>query len=178
MWTSGTPWKGLLGRRLVRLYDLETLVVRHDSSTTFSFRAEGEAGGLLRLGHSKDRRPDQPQLKLMLSSLDELGLPLASTVWPGNCADDPLYGPALERVCQVLPEHSLLHVGDCKFGSLANRATVVAASQHYLCPLSEKQFSVPARSNSASPTRIEFLQLLFFEQVTIPPPCQFSPGHH
>jgi transposase len=144
-------WESLevaLGNCLVRVYDLETLVVRHDSSTTFSFRTKGKTGGLLRLGHSKDRRPDQVQLKIMLSTLDELGMPVASTVWPGHCADDPLYLPAVQQVCQVLPGRSLLHVGDCKFGSLANRSAVVAASQHYLCPLSEVQFSAQARKEA------------------------------
>jgi len=39
-------------------------------------------------GHSKDHRPDLPQLKVMLATLDPLPLPLLSTVLPGCAADD------------------------------------------------------------------------------------------
>jgi transposase len=45
---------------------------------------------LFQFGHSKDHRPDLPQVKVMLSTLDPLGVPLATAVVPGHHADDPL----------------------------------------------------------------------------------------
>jgi transposase len=42
--------------------------------------------------------PDLPQVKISLSALDPLGLPLTTTVVSGECADDPLYVPEIKRV--------------------------------------------------------------------------------
>ncbi len=68
----------LMGQ-LVRVYDLTTQVVRIDTTTASSY-ADVNEQGLLQLGHSKDHRPDLPQLKLVLASLDPLGIPLATDV--------------------------------------------------------------------------------------------------
>jgi len=46
--------------------------------------------GLLQFGHSKDHRPDLPQVNVMLAVLDPLGLPVATDIVPGQRADDPL----------------------------------------------------------------------------------------
>jgi transposase len=46
-----------------------------------------EASGLVQFGHSKDD-PSRPQIKLMLASLDPMGMPLASQVVSGERADD------------------------------------------------------------------------------------------
>jgi len=51
--------------------------------------------GLFQFGESHDHRPDLPQLKVMLSALDPLGLPRATQVVAGKVADDPLYLPAV-----------------------------------------------------------------------------------
>ncbi|GIV79076.1 MAG: hypothetical protein KatS3mg050_3470 [Litorilinea sp.] len=95
--------------------------------------------GLFQFGHSKDHRPDLPQVKVMLSTLDPLGLPLATTVLPGQRADDPLYVPAITRVREGLGQRGLLYIGDCKMGALETRAFTQAGGDFYLCPLSERQ---------------------------------------
>ena len=90
---------------LVRVYDLKPSCVRLDSTTASSYGAVSE-DGLLQLGHSKDHRPDLPQLKVMLATLDPLGMPLATEVLSGERADDPLYLPAITRVrhaCESSP---------------------------------------------------------------------------
>jgi transposase len=46
--------------------------------------------GLFQLGHSQDHRPDLPQVKMMGSALEPLGMPVATDVVPGQRADDPL----------------------------------------------------------------------------------------
>ena len=97
---------------------------------------------MLQLGHSKDHRPDLPQLKVMLATLDPLGLPLVTEVLSGERADDPLYLPAIARVRACLNTPGLLYVGDCKMAALDTRARIQAAGDYYLCPLSAVQ--VPA----------------------------------
>ena len=52
-------------------------------------------GGLFQFGHSKDYRPDLPQVKVMQAVLDPLGMPLATDVVSGERADDPLYMPCI-----------------------------------------------------------------------------------
>jgi transposase len=95
--------------------------------------------GLFQFGHSKDRRPDLPQVKVMLAALDPLGLPVATDIVPGQRADDPLYIPAISRVRETLSCPGLLYVGDCKMAALETRAGLHAGGDFYLCPLSERQ---------------------------------------
>jgi transposase len=98
--------------------------------------------GLFQLGPSKDQRPDVPQVKVMLSTLDPLGLPLATTVVPGHHADDPLSIPAVKQGRARLGQRGLLDVGDGKMAALETRAFLHAGQDFSLCPLSALQ--VPA----------------------------------
>src|SRR5437588_2143823 len=127
-----------LNRQLIRVYDLKSKRVRVDSTTVSGYWTVTEEG-LFQLGYSKDHRPDLPQLKVMLSALDPLALPVATQVVSGERADDPLYIPAIEQVSSSLHEHGLLYVGDCKMAALETRAFVQAQQDYYLCPLSNKQ---------------------------------------
>jgi transposase len=72
----------------------------------------------------------------MLATLDPLGMPLATEVLAGQRADDPLYLPAIARVRACLNTPGLLYVGDCKMAALETRASIQAAGDYYLCPLS------------------------------------------
>lgn len=127
-----------LTRRLLRVYDLSATRLRLDSTTASGYWRVRE-DSLFQLGHSKDHRPDLPQLKVLLGTLDPLGLPVATEVISGERADDRLYLPAMERVQSTLDQRGLLYVGDCKMASLATRAGVQASGNYYLCPLSAVQ---------------------------------------
>ena len=145
-------WKNFekdLNQKLLLVYDLESFCIRHDSTSSSSFRSISEAiSGLFQLGHSKDHRPELPQLKIMLASLDPMGMPLATEVLPGNRADDRLYVSSIKRVQESLERKDLLHVGDSKLSSLENRAYIVFSGDVYLFPLSRKQFSEEQLQNS------------------------------
>lgn len=137
------PWQdfeGALNRRTIRVYDLKRERVRLDS-TTVSGHWEVTEDGLFQFGHSKDHRPDLPQLKVMLSTLDPLGMPVATQVVSGETADDPLYVPAIKQVRDSLDVSGLLYVGDSKMAALATRAFVQEGGDHYLCPLAKTQLS-------------------------------------
>jgi transposase len=134
-------WKAFetnLNRRTIRVYDLKPRRVRVDSTTASGHWTVTE-DGLFQFGHSKDHRPDLPQLKVMLSALDPMGMPVATQVVSGERADDKLYIPAIQQVSASLDEHGLLYVGDCKMAALATRAFIQGSQDYYLCPLSEKQ---------------------------------------
>jgi transposase len=127
-----------LNQRIVRVYNLKPKRVRVDSTTASGYWTVTEEG-LFQLGYSKDHRPDLPQLKVMLSALDPLGLPVATQVVSGERADDRLSIPAIEQVSASLNEHGLLYVGDCKMAALETRAFVQAQQDYYLCPLATTQ---------------------------------------
>jgi transposase len=129
-----------LNQHTVRVYDLTTERI-HVDSTTASAYASVSAGGLFQFGHSKDYRPDLPQVKVMQAVLDPLGMPLATDVVSGEHADDPLYVPCIERVQQSLGRRGLLFVGDCKMAAHATRAFIALAGDYYLCPLPQVQLA-------------------------------------
>src|SRR5207253_8032073 len=104
-------FEAALNQRLIRVYQLQPQRVRLDSTTASGYWTVSQ-DGLFQLGYSKDHCPDLPQLKVMLSALDPLGLPLATQVVAGQVADDPLYIPAIQQVSQSLPGHEMLYVGD------------------------------------------------------------------
>jgi transposase len=91
--------------------------------------------GVMQFGHRKDHRPDLPQLKLMAAAAEPSGHLLACDVHPGQCADDPLYTPLLQRVRGIVGRSGLLYAGDCKMAALATRAEITAHHDFYLVPL-------------------------------------------
>jgi transposase len=136
--TRWSAFEGALNQHVLRVYDLQPACVRLDSTTASGYWSVTE-DGLFQFGHSKDHRPDLPQVKVMISALDPLGMPVATDVVPGQRADDPLYIPAITRVREGLGRCGLLYVGDCKMGALETRGFIHAGGDHYLCPLSEVQ---------------------------------------
>ncbi len=131
-------YEGAMNGHLLRVYDLRPTTVRVDSTTASGYWEVTE-DGLFQFGHSKDHRPDLPQVKVMLATLDPLGMPLAADVVSGQHTDDPLYLPTIARVRASLGQTGLLYVGDCKLGTMGNRATLATLGDHYLCPLSAVQ---------------------------------------
>ena len=130
-----------LNGHLLRVYALDGDRVRIDSTTAKTY-AGVNPNGLFQFGHSKDHRPDLPQVKINLSVLDPLGMPLTTTVVGGPCADDPLYVPGIQRVQQTLGAGGKTYIGDCKMGALATRGSVAASRDYYLCPLAGAQLPV------------------------------------
>jgi transposase len=155
-----------LNRQTVRVYQLPTDTVRIDATTANSYADVLSEQGLLQFGHSKDDS-DRPQLKIAAAVLDPLGMPLVTTVVPGNTADDPLYVPAILAVRQSLGTGGRTYIGDCKMGALATRAFVAAGGDFYLCPLAESQLSRAGRRELLRPVW-EGTQTL--EQVRRPGP--------
>lgn len=124
-----------LGKHLLRVYDLNSKRFRIDTTTSSGYW-EITPDGIFQFGHSKDYRPDLPQVKTVLGSIDPLGLPIAADVVAGNCADDPLYIPVIKRIRDTLNQKGLLFIGDCKMAALETRAYVESGGDFYLCPLS------------------------------------------
>jgi hypothetical protein len=78
---------------------------------TTSLYFEGEGGTIGELGHSKDHRPDLPQMVVGVV-LDREGTPVASEMWPGNTTDVTTLLPVVERIRSRFPVGELCIVAD------------------------------------------------------------------
>ena len=76
----------------IRVYNMKARRIRIDSTTAKSYVAVTE-DGLFQFGHSKEHRPDLPQLKINMAVLDPLGMPLSLSIVSTN-ADSSTTGIA------------------------------------------------------------------------------------
>ena len=79
---------------VANLLNLEVDVLLFDTTSTYfetdpdtpAEEGSGGSGGFRRLGHSKDHRPDLPQIVIGLAVTKE-GIPVRAWCWPGNTSD-------------------------------------------------------------------------------------------
>ncbi len=119
-------------QRWVRIYRLPTETVRLDSTSVSVYHDDLEADSLLQHGWSKDHRPDLRQFKLMLATLDPLGLPICCQPIAGNKGDNGLYVPAYDATVAALGTTDVLVVGDSKMSDLPTRGHIVVGGSRYL----------------------------------------------
>ena len=133
---QATVWSAIereLGPRLLRVYDLTPTRLRLDA-TVGSVGHNSAEHTLFKVGKAKNGLYET-QFKLMLASLDPLGLPLVVDIVAGNVADDPLYVPSYQRAKAVLQREGLVVIGDSKMSALGTRGEIVKGHDYYLTPL-------------------------------------------
>jgi transposase len=165
--SDDTRWhvfEGVLNQHVLRVYDLQPACVRLDRTTASGHWRVTEEG-LFQFGHSKDHRPDLPQVKVMIAALDPLGTPVATDVVSGQRAEDPLDIPAIARVREGLGRRGLLYGGDCKMGALETRAVIHAGGDDYLCPLSEVQLPPAVLAGYLAPVWAETQALTMIHRL-------------
>jgi transposase len=123
-----------LGQRIIRVYDLATTGPVRLDATVGGVNHDEKKHLLFKMGRNK-QGGFEVQFKLMLGTLDPLGLPLAGDVVAGSAADDPLYVPIYLRIRETLGQSGLLYIGDCKMGALEIRAVMVNGGDFHLMPL-------------------------------------------
>ena len=124
------------------LLNLEVDLVFFDTTSTY-FEADpddddgdpGDAdsageGPLRRLGHSKDHRPDLPQVVIGLAVTKE-GIPVRCWVWPGNTSDQTVVEQVRDDLRGWKLGRSVL-VADSGFSSRENLAYLTRGGGHYL----------------------------------------------
>jgi transposase len=122
-----------LGQTLLRVYQLESSTMRLDATVGTVGHNPAEHT-LFKVGKAKNGLYET-QFKLMLASLDPLGLPLVVDVVAGNEGDDPLYVPSYQRAKTVLKREGVLVVGDSKMSAIGIRGEIVGGKDYYLTPL-------------------------------------------
>ena len=98
-------------------------LVFFDTTSIYFEGAGGESLG--RLGHSKDHRPDRPQM-VVGAVLDNEGRPICSELWPGNTTDVTTLLPVVDRLRSRFALDELCIVADRGMIS----AETMAALQH------------------------------------------------
>src|SRR5947209_13898554 len=116
------------------VYELPKDAFHLDTTTSCGYHAI-EPDGIMQLGHSKDHRPDLPQLKIMAAVTQPLAFPVSTAVVPGNQTDDGLYWPTIVQVKGKVGGCGLLFAGDCKMAALETRARIADGGDYYLTPL-------------------------------------------
>lgn len=150
--------KKLRGRWQMRL-DATVGSVGHDAAQHTLFQMGKAKNGLY-----------ATLFKMMVASLDPLGMPVAVDVVPGNRADDPLYVPVYRRIKEIIPEQELLVVGDSKMSALATRAAIVSGNDQYLTPLAylKDEPNLLPDLLTAWADRAEEMSLIFLEADLLP----------
>jgi len=126
--------EGSLFYSTFEVYQLPTDCIHLDTTASCGYHTT-EPDGIMQLGHSKDHRPDLPQLKIMAAVTQPLAFPVSTAVVAGNQPDDVLYLPTIKQVQLLVGHRGVLFVADCKFSSIENRATVAFTGDYYLAPL-------------------------------------------
>ena len=141
------------------LLNLEVDLLFFDTTSTYFERSEPDAAGehgapaFRAYGHSKDHRPDLPQVVIGLAVTRE-GIPVRVWVWPGNTNDmsvitevkDDLRGWRLGRVVTVV---------DRGFSSDENLRYLTRAGGHWIAGERMRDGSPDAREALARPGRYQ-----------------------
>ncbi len=130
--------ESLFGNRLLRVYALQSENVVRLDATVGGVYHDPQNHKLFQVGKNKQGAYER-QFKLMLASLDPLGLLLAIDVAAGNRADDPLYVPCYQRAKDTLAKNGLLIVGDSKMSAMSSRTAIAAGHDYYLTPLPQEK---------------------------------------
>lgn len=159
-----------LTRGVIQVYELkkklpERWLMRLDA-TVGSVGHDAAKHTLFQVGKAKNGLYET-LFKMMVASLDPLGLPVAVDVVPGNRADDPLYVPVYQRIKEMLPEQGLLVVGDSKMSAWGTRAAIVHCGDHYLTPLAHLKDEPELLSNLLADwsDREEEMRFIFLEEA-------------
>jgi len=133
------------------LLDLEVDLLFFDTTSTYfetdepDEPSEGAPKGFRAYGHSKDHRPDLPQVVIGLA-VTRTGIPIRVWTWPGNGNDQAL----IRQVKQDLRAWRLgrvVWVADRGFDSAQNRRYLQRAGDHYI--LGEKLRGESAEARAA-----------------------------
>jgi hypothetical protein len=110
------------------LLNLEVDLILFDTTSTY-FETEGEDGFRV-FGHSKDHRPDLPQVVVGMAVTKE-GIPVRCFVFAGNASDQVI----IREVKDALREwrlHRVIWVADSGFASAENRGYLQRAGGHFI----------------------------------------------
>jgi len=133
------------------LLDLEVDLLFFDTTSTYFETdeadppSEGADKGFRAYGHSKDHRPDLPQVVIGLA-VTRTGIPIRVWTWPGNANDQALIREVKDDL-RAWRLGRVVWVADRGFDSAQNRRYLQRAGDHYI--LGEKLRGESAEAKAA-----------------------------
>ena len=94
-----------LGEVLKKRYGVKMDTVFMDWTSLFF---EAPQQGIVRVGYSRDHRPDRPQVTIGLSMDRESGMPVGLTVNAGNILDVTHFEDTFQQIRHLLPEDAMI----------------------------------------------------------------------
>lgn len=136
------------------LFNIEVDLLFFDTTSTYFEMDEWDDEDFKMQGHSKDSRPDLPQIVIGLAVTRD-GIPIRCWSWPGNTSDMTVI-PEVKRDLTGWKLGRVITVADRGFSSEENLRILQQAGGHYIVgermtagkPIVEKALSHPGRFRS------------------------------
>jgi transposase len=119
-------------------YQVATDIVHYDPTSIY-FEGEYPEEELLKLGYSRDHRPDAKQIHLGLNVTHDGSIPIRHTIRPGNTTDVTTVDDNMQKLRQVVKSKKLLIISDRGTVSAKNLIALSKGGAEFLCTLSLKQ---------------------------------------
>ncbi len=98
-----------------RAFNLDLSRIHNDSTTVKAcgaYPSKTASGFELKVGHSKDHRPDLKQLLFSSSVSADGAVPVHHKAYPGNRTDDKTHIETWNTLCAITPDAHFLYVAD------------------------------------------------------------------
>jgi transposase len=119
-------------------YQVSTDIVHYDPTSIY-FEGEYPEEELLKLGYSRDHRPDAKQIHLGLNVTHDGSIPIRHTIRPGNTTDVTTVDDNMQKLRQVVKSQKLLIISDRGTVSAKNLIALQKGRAEFLCTLALKE---------------------------------------
>jgi len=92
-------------------YKVEPELVHFDTTSLY-FEGDYEESNIIRLGYSRDQKPDKKQVNLALDVSAEEGIPLLHSAYQGNAPDPKIVIDNIKRLKARLKPNHFIMIGD------------------------------------------------------------------
>lgn len=149
------PLEDTIYNRLTNLFTLDFSLVFYDLTSTY-FEGEGPASA--KKGHSRDHRPDRPQVEIGLL-VNRDGIPLSHMVFDGNLKDSTTLPQIVEHMRGTFKIKRCIFVGDKGMVSSKNLKALSSAGYEYIVSIKLRRSKEAKGLLSLLPKRDKFTKL-------------------
>ena len=149
------PIETALFGRLRDLFALESELVFYDLTSTYF---EGEGPALAKKGHSRDHRPDRPQVEIGLL-VNRDGIPLSHMVFEGNVKDSTTLPQVVDQMRGAFKVKRCIFVGDKGMVTSKNLKELSSAGYEYIVSIKLRRSKEAERLLGLVPERDRFTEL-------------------
>lgn len=149
------PLEDSIYNTLNTLFTLDFSLVFYDLTSTYF---EGEGPALAKKGHSRDHRPDRPQIEIGLL-VNREGIPLSHMVFDGNLKDSTTLPQIVDRIRGTFRIRRCIFVGDRGMVTSKNLKELSLAGYEYIVSIKLRRSREAEGLLTLLPQRDEFTTL-------------------